>query len=320
MIKNQIVGSKRMIYQYCFSHPLGLVWKILTNPSLISILQPNFHNFKNYQLSYQSDSLEYQVGSRFEVKLGGSCLLNVEIDNIIETEYFCQIRWKGTIPNFLLLSFTCLFSFHYLEEYKTMFVSNYNITYHNPESAQLILFDENKKRYMYYMYINNFISTKEYLTMQIETINIKGHFAFARKIMNNVKIIFELIGEMKYCSGDITKEGAVFIFILHKLNPLTKEMILIIKIDQIKIENRYMKLKLTLSDKKNILPKRTITIEVNKNKNNNMLFVFAHKFVRPINEEQINALSVIKKNVLKKLAKIIELNYNKNNTLDGYKI
>ena len=201
-----------------------------------------------------------------------------------------------------------------------MFVSNYNITYHNPESAQLLLFDENKKRYMYYMYINNFISTKEYLTMQIETINIKGHFAFARKIMNNVKIIFELIGEMKYCSGDITKEGAVFIFILHKLNPLTKEMILIIKIDQIKIENRYMKLKLTLSDKKNILPKRTITIEVNKNKNNNMLFVFAHKFVRPINEEQINALSVIKKNVLKKLGKIIELNYNKNNTLDGYKI
>ena len=81
-----------------------------------------------------------------------------------------------------------------------------------------------------------------------------------------------------------------------------------------------MKLKLTLSDKKNILPKRTITIEVNKNKNNNMLFVFAHKFVRPINEEQINALSVIKKNVLKKLGKIIELNYNKNNTLDGYKI
>ena len=118
MIKNQIVGSKRMIYQYCFSHPLGLVWKILTNPSLISILQPNFHNFKNYQLSYQSDSLEYQVGSRFEVKLGGSCLLIVEIDNIIETEYFCQIRWKGTIPNFLLLSFTCLSSFHYLEEYK----------------------------------------------------------------------------------------------------------------------------------------------------------------------------------------------------------
>ena len=45
MIKEEIHGTKKVFSQYCFHHPLNLVWRILTNSTLISFLQPNLQNF-----------------------------------------------------------------------------------------------------------------------------------------------------------------------------------------------------------------------------------------------------------------------------------
>ena len=122
MIKEEIQGTKKVFSQYCFHHPLSLVWQILTNSSLISFLQPNIQNFTDYYIAYQTHSIRYEIGSKFKVQLGEQLILDIEIDNIIETDYFCQIQWKGSINNILLLRFHCLFDFHSIEENQTLFI------------------------------------------------------------------------------------------------------------------------------------------------------------------------------------------------------
>ena len=142
MLKEALPRTKKVFSQYCFSQPLTLVWQILTNSSLISFLQPKIQNFKNFNISYHPHSIHYEIGSKFQVQLCLQIYLNIEIENIIETDYFCQIKWKGSINNILLLHFHCMFEFYSIEENKTLFLCRYLIKYLNKESSQLLQFNE----------------------------------------------------------------------------------------------------------------------------------------------------------------------------------
>lgn len=315
MIKEEIHGTKKVFSQYCFHHPLNLVWRILTNSTLISFLQPNLQNFTDYYIAYQTQSIRYQIGSKFKVQIGEQLVLFIEIDDIIETDYFCQIKWKGSIDNILLLRFHCLFNFISVEENQTLFICNYFINYYSKESAQLLQFDEEKNRHKYYMYISNFITTKQYLTFNIEAITIKGIFSFVKKIVSSTRIIFELVGDIKYSSDKELKEGTHFLIQMNKIKNLSMDVVASIKIIVMRATKSTVKFKCSVKDKTNSLPNRLVTFDMYKNDNDNIMIIYTHKFDRPIEGSTLQVFTTIKKYLLDKLSKIIQTNYSKHHAL-----
>lgn len=112
MIKEEIHGTKKVFSQYCFHHPLNLVWRILTNSTLISFLQPNLQNFTDYYIAYQTQSIRYQIGSKFKVQIGEQLVLFIEIDDIIEKTIFVKLNGKVQSIIFSYYAFTaCLILF-----------------------------------------------------------------------------------------------------------------------------------------------------------------------------------------------------------------
>ena len=319
MLKEALPRTKKVFSQYCFSHPLTLVWQILTNSSLISFLQPKNQNFQNFNISYQPHSIHYEIGSKFQVQLCLQIYLNIEIENIIETDYFCQIKWKGSINNILLLHFHCMFEFYSIEENKTLFLCRYLIKYLNKESSQLLQFNEENNRHKYYLYISKFITTKQYLLFNIEEITVKGLFSFVKKIVSSTRTVFELIGDIKYSSDREIKEGTNFIIEINKIENLAKNVVASVKIIQIAEMKNTVRFKCFVKDITKSLPNRIVTFDIYKNDNHNITIIYIHKFDRPVEGRTLQVFRTIKKFLLDQLAMIIETNYYKQDYNAFYK-
>ena len=165
------------------------------------------------------------------------------------------------------------------------------------------------------MYISNFITTKQYLTFNIEAITIKGIFSFVKKIVSSTRIIFELVGDIKYSSDKELKEGTHFLIQMNKVKNLSMDVVALIKIIVMRATKSTVKFKCSVKDKTNSLPNRLVTFDMYKNDNDNIMIIYTHKFDRPIEGSTLQVFTTIKKYLLDKLSKIIQTNYSKHHAL-----
>ena len=201
---------------FFFDAPIGIVWNIIKDPTLIQILNKgyNFTNINNILIN-KNIITSYEIGTKFQNYFDKSSHFIYEIENIIETDYFCKIIWKCSLINnpLNLPEIKCIFDLYYNEN-KTIFTALYIIPkYYN----KIFLINQEKKRQKYYTFIERYIVNNDYLKYFNLSININGDYNKACILLYDIKLITSLYSEIiSYNSNFFIKNNELIIRIRNK--------------------------------------------------------------------------------------------------------
>ena len=223
---------------FIFNSPLNILWDIIKDPTLIQVFNRVKNPLNNVtNNSSQSLQLSYEIGISFNNFFDLSSQFLYKIQYIIETDYYCEIIWDCTLINntFNLPSIRSIFRLFYNND-KTAFISEYYFPkYYNKR----FFLEEEKKRQKYYNSIEKVIRSDEYLKNFILSINIKGDFYKAFKLLYDIKLMTSLYSDIiKYNSNLFEKNNELIIKIKNKKFYNGKDVIVKYKVGQlIKNEN-----------------------------------------------------------------------------------
>ena len=201
-INKSISKDNFYLSHFIFNAPLGIVWNIVKDPTIIQNFNKgyNFINFNNISIN-NNIITSYEIGTKFQNYFDKSSNFIYEIKNIIETDYFCKIIWKcSLIDNPLNLPhIKCIFDLYYNEN-KTIFTAMYIFPkYYN----KIFLLNEEKKRQNYYNFIERYIVNNDYLKNFNLSIYIKGDYNKACILLYDIKLITSLYSTIVSCNSNL---------------------------------------------------------------------------------------------------------------------
>ena len=214
--KKSMPKNNLYLSQFIFNAPIGILWNIIKDPTHIQ----NFNKGNNFlnlnDISINNNIItSYEIGTIFQNCYNKSSHFIYEIENIIETDYFCEIIWKCSLINntLNLPHIKCIFDLYYNEN-KTIFTAKYIFPkYYNKK----FLLEQEKKRQKYYNCIQRFIVNNDYLKYFNLSININGDYNKACILLYDIKLITSLYSEIiSYNSNFFIKNNELIIRIKNK--------------------------------------------------------------------------------------------------------
>lgn len=307
------VRKGKFISSFVFNGNINVISTIAKDISLLNSFLNKNKSFFNYYPNISSISKYFKVGAELAASTDGPPFI-LKIKNIVETEYFHSISWEGRYLSSSEPLFTCDFNFHYINDSKTNFFSVYTIPVLSDKSTDMIFRQEEKKRKEYYMIINNFLISKQYLRIQTEIFKTKGTFSFSKKLLSNVEIMTKLMGELMYSSNQQYKNGTKTIVKLPK-EKIKGKSELVLKVRDIQKSNNRFLIKASISYQ-NIYFNNEMTFELICHENNYILIVFTNKFNYQLTERELRSVSNTKVKILEKFNQILskQFSISHNNT------
>jgi hypothetical protein len=276
--KKSMPKNNLYLSQFIFNAPIGILWNIIKDPTHIQ----NFNKGNNFlnlnDISINNNIItSYEIGTIFQNCYNKSSHFIYEIENIIETDYFCEIIWKCSLINntLNLPHIKCIFDLYYNEN-KTIFTAKYIFPkYYNKK----FLLEQEKKRQKYYNSIEKVIKNDEYLKNFILSITIKGDFYKAYRLLYDIKLMTSLYSDiLKYNSNLFEKNNELIIKIKNKKFYNGKDVIVKYKVGEL-IKNESIPKILFELFMNSMNSKGKIIVGVEKNKLNSFnLFIFVNFF------------------------------------------
>lgn len=294
---------RKLISSYTFSDNISTVFSMMTD----SIALKHFLELTDSSITYYLDvsniTKKFEKDSELLISFDSQTPVILKVENIIETDCFCQISWiaKGNVNGKI---FFCDFNFHYMEENKTLFAAVYyipkNIDYH----GNLAFANEETKRQKYYQIINEYLINKEYLKCQTHICKIKADFEFALLYVSNIKIMSELFGELVYTSTKTFERGTK-IFMLVPSGPSSKEEVSI-NAKEIRKSDKEVVLGMSVSFKKNKKLSSYVTFDMLSDDGEQILIIIKEKYNTFLTKNELDQMSLGKIKGLKHIAKVLE--------------
>ena len=214
--KKTMAKNNLYLSQFIFNAPIGILWNIIKDPTHIQ----NFNKGNNFlnlnDISINNNIItSYEIGTIFQNCYNNSSHFIYEIENIIETDYFCEIIWKCSLINntLNLPHIKCIFDLYYNEN-KTIFTAKYIFPkYYNKK----FFLEQEKKRQKYYNCIQRFIVNNDYLKYFNISIYINGNYNKVCILLYDIKLITSLYSEIiSYNSNLFIKNNELIIRIKNK--------------------------------------------------------------------------------------------------------
>lgn len=333
MYKKQIKMSKNKEIQfdfcplssYTFQIHLEKLWNIIKDTTRLSELISKIHPKWHTEPITISNSLFYEESNQFKIKLNHVFDLFVTIDEIVESDYYCKIKWKISYPDIFRVMMmngnkelidnnqferkndvTFVINLHKISDKQTYFVSEFDdikdLMKMHQQIMKLSSNSENKIQ-LYYKVIDKCIQKTYMFNSQTESRIISATFAMAKNYFINARVCTGMMGKIISFTDEIVKKGTIVVY------KNTQNVTCIIQVKHCSIRKNKVNLIFSIFEGSNPYPTRELKVELFNVNRGETFVVLTHNFLSEVTNEEITNLSFGKRKLLKKLGSIIEKSF-----------
>lgn len=296
------IGCKVMASSFLFSENISTIFMIVRDATLLR----KFLSSTDGSLVYFVDIKNF---SRF-FKKDSECLVSMDQDNpvllkvetIFETDYYCKIVWEAR-TQFKNIAFKCEFHFHYVDDSTTYFMGLYHIPVRSQKDAELIFSYDESLRKRYYFTINEYLLSKQYNKTHTEILKAKADFKFSVKLITNVKIVSELLGDFVYSSTKQFEKGTKILTMIHLENNSKNEVLINVK--EAKKSQKEIFFGMSINHKKKER-EVYVTFHMQSENGEDILIIFTTHSYQPFSYKYMELIRSTKVKFLKRICRVME--------------
>lgn len=312
------------VSSYIFQIHLEKLWNIIKDTTKLSELISKIHPKWHTEPITVSNSLFYEESNQFRIKFNHVFDLFITIDEIIESDYYCKIKWKISYPDILRVMMMnenkevinnnqferkkdvfFVINLHKISDKQTYFVSEFDGVKELMKMYQqmLKLSNSENKIQLYYKVIDKCIQKTYMFNSQTESRIIAATFSMTKNYFINAKVCTGMMGKLISFTDEIVKKGTIVVY------KNSQNVTCIIQVRHCTIRKNKANLIFSIFEGSNPYPTRELKVELFNVNRGETFVVLTHNFLSEATNEVIANLSFGKKKLLKKLGSIIEKSF-----------